>query len=43
MVKGTATVNNLDLIEGDGLSISEESTITIANPNESEIIVFDLR
>ena len=42
VVLGTATVNNYDLIEGDGLSFSEESVIIITNPVESEIIVFDL-
>jgi len=43
MVKGTATINHLDLIEGDGLSITNESTILITNPNEAEIILFDLQ
>lgn len=43
VVTGTAKVNDLDLIEGDGLSYDGESVITITNPNESEIIVFDLR
>jgi redox-sensitive bicupin YhaK (pirin superfamily) len=43
MVKGTATVNHLNLIEGDGLSITNESTILITNPNEAEIILFDLQ
>lgn len=43
VVTGTATVNGRDLIEGDGLSYDSESIITIANPNESEIILFDLR
>ena len=43
VVSGTVTVNDRDLIEGDGLSYDSESVITIHNPNESEIIVFDLR
>ena len=43
VVTGTAIVNNLPLIEGDGLSFSEESNITITNANESEIILFDLK
>ena len=42
MVTGTAIVNNLDLIEGDGLSYDNESILTISNPNELEIILFDL-
>ena len=43
VVTGTVTVNDRDLIEGDGLSYDDESIITITNPNESEIILFDLR
>ena len=43
VVTGTATVNDKDLIEGDGLSYDSESVISITNPNESEIILFDLR
>ena len=43
VVTGSATVNGLDLIEGDGLSYSQENIITITNANESEIILFDLK
>jgi len=43
VVTGTVTVNDRDLIEGDGLSYEGESIITITNTNESEIILFDLR
>ena len=43
VVTGTAKVNDLDLIEGDGLSYDGESVITIINSNELEIILFDLR
>ena len=42
VVTGTLTVNSHDLIEGDGLSFSEEPIIKISNPNESEVILFDL-
>lgn len=42
VVTGAATVNNLNLIEGDGLAFVEENNITITNTNESEIILFDL-
>lgn len=43
VVSGIVTVNGINLIEGDGLSYTEESEITITNPKEVEIIVFDLR
>jgi redox-sensitive bicupin YhaK (pirin superfamily) len=43
VVNGTTTVNDINLIEGDGLSFSDESVITITNSIESEIILFDLR
>jgi len=43
VVTGTVTINSVDLIEGDGLSFSEESVITITNSSESEIILFDLK
>jgi len=43
VVTGTATVNDLNLIEGDGLSFEQESSISITCPRESEIILFDLR
>jgi redox-sensitive bicupin YhaK (pirin superfamily) len=43
VVAGTVTVNDRDLIEGDGLSYEGESIIIITNSNESEIILFDLR
>ena len=43
VVTGTVTVNDRELIEGDGLSYDDESIITITNPNESEIILFDLK
>jgi quercetin 2,3-dioxygenase len=43
MVTGTTIVNGLGLIEGDGLSFTNESVITITNPKELEIILFDLK
>ena len=43
VVTGTAKINELDVIEGDGLSFAEETIITISNPAESEIILFDLK
>jgi redox-sensitive bicupin YhaK (pirin superfamily) len=42
VVLGEATVNDLPLIEGDGLSFIEEDKIIITNSKESEIILFDL-
>jgi hypothetical protein len=43
VVRGTAQINNVDCAEGDGISFSQESAIKIADPSESEIILFDLR
>ena len=43
VVTGTAKINELDVIEGDGLSFAEETIIIISNPSESEIILFDLK
>jgi len=43
VVTGSLNVNNYDLIEGDGLSFTEESVINITNSTESEVILFDLQ
>jgi len=43
VVRGTATVNEIDLIEGDGLSFIDEGIMHIYNTTESEIILFDLK
>ena len=43
VVTGTATVNGQPVVEGDGLSFENESAISITNPAELEIILFDLR
>lgn len=43
VISGELIINDLDLIEGDGLSFIEESKITITPKTESEIILFDLR
>jgi redox-sensitive bicupin YhaK (pirin superfamily) len=43
VISGNIVINNLEMIEGDGLSFIEESAITISNTDESEIILFDLR
>jgi redox-sensitive bicupin YhaK (pirin superfamily) len=42
VVTGTLSVNNLNLIEGDGLAIKQEKSIAITQTENSEIILFDL-
>jgi redox-sensitive bicupin YhaK (pirin superfamily) len=42
VVSGTATINNIPVAEGDGLSFENETKIEIIDPVESEIILFDL-
>jgi len=42
VVAGTATINNQPVIEGDGLAFESETVITIVDPADAEIIVFDL-
>jgi len=42
VVSGNSTLNGIDLIEGDGLAFTNETEINIQNPNETEIILFDL-
>ena len=42
VVLGEVTINDLPLIEGDGLSFIGEEKIIITNSKESEIILFDL-
>jgi redox-sensitive bicupin YhaK (pirin superfamily) len=42
VVTGTATINGQFVVEGDGLAFEQESGITITQPTESEIILFDL-
>ena len=42
VVNGSLTVNERELIEGDGLSFENENTININPILESEIILFDL-
>ena len=43
VISGELIINDLPLIEGDGLSFIEESKIIIRPKKESEIILFDLR
>jgi redox-sensitive bicupin YhaK (pirin superfamily) len=42
VISGNVTINNINLIEGDGLSFVEENKIEIKSDTESEIILFDL-
>jgi len=39
---GSITVNDVELKQGDGAAISEESTISITAQDQSEILLFDL-
>jgi redox-sensitive bicupin YhaK (pirin superfamily) len=43
VISGTLTLNNIYLIEGDGLALVDESIINISNASESEVILFNLR
>jgi redox-sensitive bicupin YhaK (pirin superfamily) len=42
VVTGTATINNQPVVEGDGLSFESETSVTIVDPIDAEIILFDL-
>lgn len=42
VISGTSTINDISLIEGDGLSFTKESLLNIATTSETEIILFDL-
>jgi len=43
VISGDVNINDLSLIEGDGLSFIEENKIEIKTKTESEIIIFDLK
>jgi redox-sensitive bicupin YhaK (pirin superfamily) len=43
VVTGTAQINGQSATEGDGMSFQQESEIAITDPEEAEIILFDLR
>ena len=43
VVTGTAQINGQSVTEGDGMSFEQESEISITDPKEAEIILFDLR
>jgi redox-sensitive bicupin YhaK (pirin superfamily) len=43
VVSGESIINDIPVIEGDGLSFSNEKTIRLSFKTESEIILFDLK
>lgn len=43
VVSGTSILNNIPLVEGDGLSFIQEDKINIITDTETEIILFDLK
>jgi len=43
VVQGTAIVNDQPVVEGDGLAFEAESSLSVTQPQEAEIILFDLR
>lgn len=42
VISGTAVLNELKVVEGDGLTLEGEDELVIENPNESEMLLFDL-
>jgi redox-sensitive bicupin YhaK (pirin superfamily) len=42
VISGTATINGYESVEGDGYMFEQENTLEISNPNDSEIILFNL-
>jgi redox-sensitive bicupin YhaK (pirin superfamily) len=42
VVSGQAQINDITVVEGDGLSFEQETFLEITAPSESEIILFDL-
>jgi redox-sensitive bicupin YhaK (pirin superfamily) len=43
VVRGECVLNNMNLVEGDGLSFIQENHINIQTDSESEIILFELK
>jgi len=43
IISGNATINDIESPELGGFSIEDEESLTITNPNNSEILLFDLR
>ena len=42
VARGAITVNGIELEQGDGAAISNESILTIAGRDQSEVLLFDL-
>ncbi|MFI5224698.1 MAG: pirin family protein [Nitrospirales bacterium] len=42
LARGTATVNGMDLAEGDGMAVTSESSLDIVGKESAEVLVFDL-
>jgi len=42
VVKGEVSINGLDMSQGDGAAITEETMLNISSSTESEILLFDL-
>ncbi len=42
VLSGRVSVNDIDLLESDGVAISEESSLVISGEPDSEIMLFDL-
>jgi quercetin 2,3-dioxygenase len=42
IARGSVTLNDLELSQGDGAAISQESKLKIATPDRAEVLLFDL-
>jgi quercetin 2,3-dioxygenase len=42
IARGSVTLNDLELNQGDGAAISQESKLKIATPDRAEVLLFDL-
>jgi redox-sensitive bicupin YhaK (pirin superfamily) len=42
IARGSVTLNDLELSQGDGAAISQESELRIATSDQAEVLLFDL-
>ena len=42
LVLGTASINDLEINEGDGIAIENVCALSITNPNQAELILFEV-
>jgi redox-sensitive bicupin YhaK (pirin superfamily) len=42
VVQGSATINNVNTVEGDGIAIENEQGLTITDPRNAEILLFEV-